>query len=85
MTSTLLRPADDESLQLEQVERALLREVAPHALRHAWATAAVSCKMPLDVVQLLLGHALLSTSVIYTHAERIRSIEEVARFFGDAS
>ncbi|WP_167760360.1 tyrosine-type recombinase/integrase [Paraburkholderia pallida] len=85
MTSTLLRPADDESLQLEQVERALLREVAPHALRNAWATDAVARKIPLDVVRLLLGHALLSTSVIYTHAERIRSIEEVAKLFGDAS
>lgn len=85
LTSALLRLANDESLPLEQVERELLREVAPHALRHTWATDAVARKMPLDVVQRLLGHASLSTTTIYTRAERTRSIEEVAKLLGDGS
>jgi integrase len=82
LTSTLLRIADDETLPLEEVERELLRQVAPHALRHTWATDAVARKMPLDVVQRLLGHASLSTTSIYARAERERSIDEVAKLYG---
>ncbi|HEX7907768.1 MAG TPA: tyrosine-type recombinase/integrase [Paraburkholderia sp.] len=54
-------------------------------MRHTRATDAVARKMPLDVVQRLMGHASLSTITLYTDAERSRSIEEVARLVGCAS
>jgi len=79
LTATLARIAADEALPLDDAERTLLREVAPHALRHTWATDAVARDMPLDVVQRLLGHASLGTTTIYTRAERARSIEEVGK------
>lgn len=79
LTTILERIAKDESLPLDAFERELLCRVAPHALRHTWATDAVARKMPLDVVQKLLGHASLSTTTIYARAQRTRSIEEVAK------
>lgn len=82
LTSTLLRIADDETLPLDEVERELLRQVAPHALRHTWATDAAARKMPLDVLQRLLGHASIGTTTIYARAERERSIDEVAKLYG---
>jgi hypothetical protein len=85
LTSMLLRFTEEKSLPLDLVERALLLEVARHALRHKWATDAVARKKPLDAVQLLLSHAALSTASIYTRNECTRSIEEVAKLLGGAS
>ncbi|QIN62595.1 hypothetical protein SBC1_26110 [Caballeronia sp. SBC1] len=50
LTTILERIAKDKSLPLTAVERELLCRVAPHVLRHTWATDAVARKMPLDVV-----------------------------------
>lgn len=80
--SVLLRLADDEDVDLEPDERELLRQAAPHALRHTFATRAAAKLMPLDVLQRLMGHASQQTTSIYVQAERTRSIEEATRFFG---
>lgn len=41
--------------------------VTPHVLRHTFATTAIDNGMPVDQVQMLLGHASLDTTMIYVH------------------
>jgi site-specific recombinase XerD len=53
----------------------IAKHVAPHSLRHSFATHLIDIGTDVTVVKALLGHSSLCTTQIYTHA----SVQQIAR------
>jgi integrase len=64
---------DDRNLMRREIEpacdRLKISRFSWHALRHTFATIAENSRVPISVVQSLLGHTSPSTTMLYTHAQ----------------
>lgn len=76
----LLRESVFRVVKAAAAKAGIAKNVYPHLLRHSFATHMLEGGANLRAVQILLGHAHLETTEIYTHVHRPHLIEAYAAF-----
>ncbi len=62
-----LKDSDIRQMLYKYSQKALNKRISPHILRHTYATDLLRETKNIRLVQKALGHADLSTTMIYTH------------------
>ena len=66
-TGPITRSALGQTFRKVLAETGIKARVTPHTLRHSYATRLLEAGVELRIVQILLGHASIGTTAIYTH------------------
>ena len=62
-------------------KKVLGRALTPHKLRHGFATHLLDSGMPVNQIQVLLGHANISTTMIYAHTNPKQALDGAREVF----
>ena len=77
------KPMLDEMLEKNNDHKAAarLRQASTHWLRHTHGAHAVARGVPIEVLQVNLGHASINTTTIYTTSENKRRLKTMHRLW----
>jgi integrase/recombinase XerD len=73
-TGPVCRVVLGQTFRSARADAGIKQPVTPHALRHSYATRLLENGVDTRVVQILLGHANIATTAIYTHLTEPTSV-----------
>jgi len=71
----------ERAFKSSSIKASLNPEYSFHSLRHGFATRLIEKGVPINQVQLLLGHSDISTTSIYTKARPMDALESYEELF----